>query len=65
MVYYVNNKPQLNGDHEVHKETCIYLPVDRTFLGHCNNCKEAVSKARHMFPSANGCYHCARECHTS
>lgn len=26
--YYVNKKAQANGDHEVHKESCVYLPQE-------------------------------------
>ncbi len=28
-IYYVNNKAQLNGDHEVHKAGCTWMPSDK------------------------------------
>jgi hypothetical protein len=33
--YYVNKNAQSNGDHEVHKESCSYLPnlENRIYLG--------------------------------
>lgn len=63
--YYVNNEAQTNGDHEVHKENCRYLPNDRTDLGIHSSCHSAVKKAKSIYSQSNGCIHCARECHTS
>lgn len=44
--YYVNNRAQSNGDHEVHKGDCTFLPSDKTYLGNHPNCRDAVRKAR-------------------
>lgn len=35
MIYYVNKNAQRNGDHEVHRQDCSYLPEqkNRQFLG--------------------------------
>lgn len=46
--YYVNDRAQANGDHEVHREGCQYLPMpaNRTYLGSFDNCDDAVSAAK-------------------
>ena len=63
--YYVNQRPQPNGDHEVHQSTCSYLPTDRTYLGEFTNCRDAVQAAKRYYTKSNGCYWCSRDCHTS
>lgn len=64
--YYVNMNPQTNGDHEVHKEGCSFLPdiQNRKVLGSFTNCADAVKKAKETYPKSNGCYYCSRECNT-
>lgn len=66
MLYYVNDNPQTNGDHEVHTSTCSYLPAapNRTYLGDFTSCAPAVIAAELIFTQSNGCYFCARDCHT-
>ena len=61
--YYVNNESQLNGDHEVHVQTCPYLPADSKYVGDYPNCFEAVKAAKKHFIWANGCPWCSRPCH--
>ncbi|MCD4731240.1 MAG: hypothetical protein K8R74_11595 [Bacteroidales bacterium] len=65
--YYVNRNAQGNGDHEVHKEDCSFLPnaENRIDLGIHMNCQSAVVKAKVFYQQTNGCYYCADECHTS
>ena len=65
--YYVNKNAQSNGDHEVHKLSCDYLPnsENRIYLGYFSNCTDAVKKAKDHFSQVNGCYYCSYECHTS
>ena len=63
--YYVNNNAQANGDHEVHKAGCVYLPTDRQYLGKFADCWAAVRKAKEIYRQSNGCYWCSRTCHTS
>ena len=65
--YYVNKNAQPNGDHEVHTETCIYLPFasNRLHLGFFTNCADAVKEAKKNYWQSNGCYTCSRPCHTS
>lgn len=65
--YYFNNNVDSNGRHEVHAEDCSWLPSisNRTRIGYCNSCKEAIQKAQleHPSESFDGCYHCCKSCH--
>jgi len=65
--YYVNRQAQNNGDHEVHKSDCSYLPAaeNRKYLGSFSNCHDAVRAAKKTYPQSNGCYYCSNECHTT
>lgn len=65
--YYVNKNAQNNGDHEVHKLGCSYMPKpeNRMYLGDFNNCKDAVKESKKTYSKSNGCYYCSNECHTS
>lgn len=64
--YYVNKNRQDNGDHEVHKEGCSWMPApqNRKYLGEYNSCRPAVTEAKKTYPQSNGCYYCSNECHT-
>ena len=66
--YCVNKNAQSNGDHEVHNldKNCEYLPdpENRLALGNHSSCVTAVSKAKETYPQSNGCFYCAKECHT-
>jgi hypothetical protein len=64
--YYVDRRPQANGDHEVHKSDCPRLPLNenRLYLGSFKNCSAAVREARKYYSQVNGCQHCSSECHT-
>lgn len=64
--YYVNRNAQDNGDHEVHKEGCSFMPepVNRLYLGEHSICKTAVQEAKKHYSRSNGCYYCSHECHT-
>ncbi|WP_299836500.1 hypothetical protein [uncultured Tenacibaculum sp.] len=65
--YYVNKNAQSNGDHEVHKQGCYWLPLieNRIYLGEFNTCKAAIREAKKYYNRVNGCFHCSNECHTS
>lgn len=65
--YYVNKNAQPNGDHEVHKSGCSFMPAaqNRLALGAFVGCSFAVATARMHYPTANGCFYCANACHTS
>jgi len=64
--YYVNDNAQSTGEHEVHKAGCSHMPYESnsTFLGYFSDCHEAVEKAREKYSNVDGCYFCARDCHT-
>lgn len=64
--YYLNKKPQENGDHEVHKPDCSWMPEPENclYLGEFSTCYAAVLEAMKDYSQANGCFHCSRECHT-
>lgn len=64
--YYVNTNAQNNGDHEVHRTGCSFLPsvANREYLGEFSNCAAAVQEARRYYRQVNGCYYCSRACHT-
>ena len=65
--YYVNKSAQSNGDHEVHKQGCSWMPEEgnRVYLGDFATCRSAVTEAKKRYPQSNGCFYCSRECHTS
>lgn len=65
--YYVNKNAQSNGDHEVHKQECTFMPLleNRIFLGDFVTCTSAVTQARIHYHKVNGCYFCAKSCHTT
>ncbi len=65
--YYVNKNAQSNGDHEVHKWGCSFLPLEnnRKYLGDFPGCSGAVREAKKSYPKSNGCYYCSNECHTT
>lgn len=66
MNYYVNKKEQLGGEHEVHTESCYYLPIpeNRLYLGSFTNCADALKEARKYYPKVDGCAFCCSSCHT-
>ncbi|ENP7383869.1 hypothetical protein ACEC18_004484 [Vibrio parahaemolyticus] len=64
--YYVNKNAQANGDHEVHKQGCAWMPdeANRLYLGDFATCRSAVTEAKKTYPKSNGCFYCSKECHT-
>ncbi len=64
--YYVNTQPQSSGDHEVHEQSCSFLPTigNRKYLGEFSSCALAVSEAKKSYSKADGCYFCCNSCHT-
>ncbi len=64
--YYVNKQAQPNGDHEVHEQTCSWLPsaANRLYLGEYPSCFAAVSEAKRYYTRVNGCKHCSKPCHS-
>ena len=64
--YYVNKNAQSNGDHEVHREGCSWMPEphNRIDLGNFDTCDPAVREAKKHYNQVNGCYYCSSSCHT-
>ena len=58
MKYYVNKVAQPNGDHEVHKATCGWLPnaSNRLYLGDFVYSSSALREARKYYTHVDGCY---------
>ena len=65
-LYYVNDRAQTNGDHEVHEDNCPYMPEprNRTFLGYFADCTQAITEAKKRYTQVNGCKTCCLKCHT-
>ena len=68
--FIVNRNSQDNGDHEVHELNagCTRLPntENQVSLGWHINCQSAVREAKaNHYNKSNGCFWCARPCHTT
>ena len=65
MRFYVNTNAQPNGDHEVHRSTCAWLPdvENRIYLGDFATSQAAVREARKYYSQVDGCYYCCTESH--
>jgi len=64
--YYVNTNAQSTGEHEVHKSDCSYIPAaeNRKSLGLHDSCSSAITEAKKHYTKVDGCYYCAKSCHT-
>ena len=62
--YYVNNKAQDTGEHEIHKKGCDFFPGDNTYLGYFTDCQGATEKAEKLYADVDGCLFCNEECHS-
>lgn len=67
MRYYVNKNAQDNGDHEVHRADCSWLPAaeNRLYLGEFTSSYEALRAAKRIYDAADGCAYCCPEIHHS
>lgn len=67
--FCVNMNAQSNGDHEVHNldRNCNRLPAlgSRQDLDWHQDSRSAVAAAMATCSRSNGCFYCARECHTT
>ncbi len=65
--YFVDEFPQENGDHEVHRFRCEHMPPPsaRIYVGECYTCRDALRMARQHRRQVNGCRYCSKACHTS
>ncbi len=66
--FCVNTNAQPTGEHEVHNldAGCSYLPnpANRRALGSHPDCHGAVTVAKTIFSNVDGCFYCAKACHT-
>ncbi|MGL4410526.1 MAG: hypothetical protein ACRCTF_00065 [Bacteroidales bacterium] len=63
--YCVNINVQSTGEHEVHTNSCRFLP-DFSFregLGVFSNCSDAIEKAKEYYSNVDGCSYCCPACH--
>lgn len=67
MRFYVNRNAQPNGDHEVHRSTCAWLPdpQNRLYLGDFLYSSQALAAAKRYYTRADGCAYCCPEIHHS
>ena len=58
--YYVNQKAETSGEHEVHKASCKYLPKKENLmpLGEFAKCSDALKEAKKHYSNIDGCYFC-------
>jgi len=49
-LYYVNKNAQSNGDHEVHKDGCVFMPLllNRLYLGNFIPTVKLLKKQRKL-----------------
>ena len=65
MYYIVNKNKDSKGYNEVHITTCAYRPDEQNQypLGWHDNAKQAVTYAKSIGYSADGCYYCCPDAH--
>ena len=58
--YYINKNAQTNGDYEVHRLGCRFLPKSehRINIGLFNNVQDAIMQALKTHPSSKCCPSC-------
>ena len=68
--YFLNLNPQSNGDHEIHKSTCIYYYSYQAgnnfeYLGEFLSDTEAIvyARSKHPYMKIDGCYYCCPSIH--
>ncbi len=65
--YYFNKNTDNRGNHEVHVESCEFMPavLNREYIGYEDNCKNAITRATSKTGKYNfdGCYFCCKPCH--
>jgi hypothetical protein len=57
--YYVNNKAQSNGDHELHKQECAFLSTYKKYLGLFDNCNKAIIESKKTYKNSNSYFWCS------
>jgi len=64
--FYLSKDLNQNFEHEVHKESCLFLPnkTENIALGKFKSPKEAFKSGKKIIDKINGCYWCCKEIHT-
>jgi hypothetical protein len=64
--YYIDIEAQKNGDHVLHNEFCLYMPIiiRSKYIGEFSNSKAALKEAEKEYNTANGCNNCSPESYT-
>ncbi|KZX58080.1 hypothetical protein A3710_20810 [Stutzerimonas frequens] len=63
--YYLNENADIEGDNEMHRLGCSKMPKNKLYVGTFSTCREALSEAKKMLSTADGCAFCCPNCHTS
>lgn len=56
--FFVDNRPQPDGAHEVHAVGCKRMASDKRYLGDLMSCEAAVLEARKEYWQIAGCVRC-------
>jgi hypothetical protein len=59
--YFVDNRTQPDGAHEVHAVGCKRMAPDKQYLGDFLSCEQAVFEARQVYWHIGGCARCMDE----
>ena len=59
--YFVDNRTQPDGAHEVHAVGCKRMAPDKQYLGDFMTCEQAVFEARQVYWHIGGCARCMEE----
>lgn len=58
--YYVSFNAHINGHHEIHELSCLYIPstLERMYLGFFSSLDEAILEAKKKYTKSGGCAVC-------
>jgi hypothetical protein len=56
--YFVDNRTQPDGAHEVHAVGCKRMASDKQYLGDYMSCEQAVLEARQVYWHTTSCVRC-------
>jgi hypothetical protein len=59
--YIVNDLAKANGEHEVHRASCVHVPSYCSNLGLHAHGRSALVAARERYPTAQWCKACCEE----
>jgi hypothetical protein len=61
--YFIAVRPQLNGNHSVHKDNCPFLPEygKRKYLGQFTDPNDALNEGKKHYSSSHNCLFCTKK----